>query len=124
MEFYNFFNDKNWDGGDLILHSTENIVIHKRTFFFKKIPISKIIEAKKNIGAFGLSTPNSYHSVSRQEKSLENRLFVYGSLSIPESKVFTRRIDKNINVIDFITDVIDETRTTFVRVFDSIKRRF
>lgn len=64
--FIIFFNDKQWDGGDLITHNDSNVVFHARRYFLKKLPIMNVVEAKENRGVFWLSSPNSYHSVSLQ----------------------------------------------------------
>lgn len=90
--FLIFFNDKDWDGGDFLIHSSdEKVGKLDRQLFGESLPIYKTIEAKKNLGIFFLSTPDSYHSVSKQLNTKTKRKFIYGSYSIRSGDVFKRR---------------------------------
>ena len=59
-----------------------------------ELPTYKTIEAKKNLGIFFLSTPDSYHSVSLQQNTKTPRKFIYGSFSYKSQygDVFNKRI--------------------------------
>lgn len=88
LNFLIFFNDKNWEGGDFVIHSSDNIKRfsppasgYKELYNEENAPIHKVIEAKKNRAVFFLSSPNSLHSVSKQTNSKEYRKFIYGAYS-------------------------------------------
>jgi len=90
--FIIFFNDKDWDGGDFIIHSSDSLKIFPRQIFDKELPIHKTIEAKKNRAIFFLSTPNSYHSVSVQKNTITPRKFIYGAYTMKNNiDVFKKR---------------------------------
>lgn len=90
--FLIFFNDKNWDGGDFIIHSSDNMKIFPRQIFDRQLPIHQTIEAKKNRAIFFLSTPNSYHSVSLQRNTITPRKFIYGAYTMKNNiDVFKKR---------------------------------
>ena len=76
--FLIFFNDKDWKDGDFIIHRKEN----------GKFIVDKVVEAKANMGVFFLSTPNSFHSVSKQHSTNTHRNFIYGSYSHRNGEVF------------------------------------
>ena len=121
--FIVFFNDKQWDGGDLVLHKSSNVFFHVRNYFFKKLPILKTIKAKSNSGVFWLSSPDSYHSVTLQKNTRESRKFIYGSICsnnykwLEKHEVFRRQVSPKLNVIFLITDI-------FSFIYMKIKRRF
>ena len=91
--FLIFFNDKDWDGGDFLIHSSDKAVGNLPHQIWDKdaLPIHKTVEAKKNLGLFFLSTPNSYHSVSKQFNTRSPRKFIYGSYSYQNGDVFKKR---------------------------------
>ena len=89
--FLIFFNDKEWDGGDFLIHSSDNVTTLDHQIWNTKLPVHKTIEAKKNRGVFFLSTPDSYHSVSLQSNTKNPRKFIYGSYSYRNGDVFTKR---------------------------------
>lgn len=91
--FLIFFNDKDWDGGDFLIHSSDNAVGNLPHQIWNKdtLPVHKTVEAKKNLGLFFLSTPNSYHSVSKQFNTKTPRKFIYGSYSYKNGDVFRKR---------------------------------
>lgn len=89
--FLIFFNDKEWDGGDFLIHSSDNITTLDHQIWNRELPVYKTIEAKKNLGIFFLSTPDSYHSVSLQSNTKNPRKFIYGSYSYRNGDVFTKR---------------------------------
>jgi len=90
--FLIFFNDKDWDGGDFIIHSSDDMTIFPRQLFDIELPIHKTIEAKKNRAIFFLSTPNSYHSVSLQHNTKTPRKFIYGAYTMKNKRnVFRKR---------------------------------
>ena len=91
--FLIFLSDKDWDGGDFIIHSSDDLKEYPRHIWDNSLPIHKKIEAKKNLGLFFLSTPNSYHSVDIQSNTRSDRKFIYGSYSVLNNKdAFTKRI--------------------------------
>ena len=106
--FVIFLNDKNWEGGDFIIHSSEKIQFYKEHFWKRRLPEAKVFTAKKNTGIFFLSTPNSYHSVSLQYNSVTDRKFVYGSLSLKEGKCFHRLTKLRPNYFRMVYDYFDE----------------
>jgi hypothetical protein len=118
FNFLIFLNDKRWEGGDFQIHSSKKISYYKEHFWKKNLPIERVFEAKKNYGIFFLSTPNSYHSVSKQFNTLEPRKFIYGSISL-KGKTFNRKIKAKPNLFELITDVFDETP----EIFNKIQRR-
>lgn len=88
VNFLIFFNDKNWEGGDFVIHSSDSIKRfskpasgYKEFYNEQNAPIHEVIEAKKNRAVFFLSSPNSLHSVSKQTNSKEYRKFIYGAYS-------------------------------------------
>lgn len=83
-----FFNDKDWEGGDFIIHSPNNSIEKQQQYFNNELPIYKVIEAKANRALFFLSTPDSYHSVSLQSNTKTPRKFIYGSYSYKYGDVF------------------------------------
>ena len=89
--FLIFLNDKDWDGGDFIIHSSDNITNFEQQIWDKSLPEHKIVKAKKNLGLFFLSTPNSYHSVSLQTNTNTERKFIYGSYSYKGGEVFAKK---------------------------------
>ena len=90
--FLVFFNDKDWDGGDFIIHTSDNMKVFPQQIFNKELPIHKTIEAKKNRAVFFLSVPNSYHSVSTQRNTKTPRKFIYGAYTMKNNKdVFRKR---------------------------------
>ena len=93
--FLIFFSDKDWKGGDFLIHESDELKHYPRQVR-KKLPIYKTIEAKKNLGIFFLSTPNSYHSVSLQSQTKSPRNFIYGSYTHKMGEVFKKR-SKNEN---------------------------
>lgn len=105
--FLIFLNDKQWDGGDFIIHSSDDIHYFKEHFWSKHLPAAKIFEAKKNFGLFFLSTPNSYHSVSLQSNTKEPRKFIYGSITFKD-KAFNRRFRSKLNPLNVLLDATDE----------------
>ena len=76
--FLIFFNDKDWEDGDFVIHSKEG----------GNFIVDRVVEAKANRGLFFLSTPNSYHSVSKQHSTNTLRNFIYGSYSHKNGEVF------------------------------------
>lgn len=116
--FLIFLNDKQWEGGDFRIHSSEKNSYYKQHFWHKHLPITRTFEAKKNYGIFFLSTPNSYHSVSEQFNTIEPRKFIYGSITF-NKKTFHRKIKNKPNLIDLTTDIFDEIQE-YLR---KIKRR-
>jgi len=93
--FLIFLNDKDWEGGDFIIHSSDmkqsGSYLEKQIWEKNKLPIYETVEAKKNRGIFFLSTPNSYHSVSEQFNTKTLRKFIYGSYSYKHGDVFKKR---------------------------------
>ena len=90
--FIIFFNDKDWDGGDFIIHSSDALKIYPRQIFNGTLPVERVVEAKKNRAIFFLSTPNSYHSVSKQSNTKTPRKFIYGAYTMKNEKdVFGKR---------------------------------
>jgi len=91
--FLIFFNDKDWDGGDFLIHSSddENGTLPHQIWDKNQLPVYKTFEAKKNRGLFFLSTPDSYHSVSKQLNTKTPRKFIYGSYSYRNGDVFRKR---------------------------------
>lgn len=91
--FLLFFNDKNWDGGDFVIHSSDNASgnLPHQVWNPNALPVYKTIEAKKNLGVFFLSTPNSYHSVTKQYNTKSPRKFIYGSYTYKNGDVFKKR---------------------------------
>ena len=83
-----FFNDKDWEGGDFIIHSPIKSIEKQQQYFNNELPIHKVIEAKANRALFFLSTPDSYHSVSLQANTKTPRKFIYGSYSYKHGNVF------------------------------------
>lgn len=94
--FLIFLSDKDWNGGDFIIHTVGDLKNYPRQVFDRKLPIYKTIEAKKNLGIFFLSTPDSYHSVSLQNNTKSSRKFIYGSYSYRNGDVYKKR-SKNEN---------------------------
>lgn len=91
--FLIFFNDKDWEGGDFNIHSSKNLNNLPHQIWDKEsLPIHKVIEAKANRGFFFLSTPDSYHSVSKQFNTKTPRKFIYGSYSYRNGDVFKKRV--------------------------------
>ena len=90
--FLVFFNDKDWDGGDFRIHTSDDLVTYDFQIFDKELPVHKTVEAKKNRGVFFLSTPDSYHSVSLQSNTKTDRKFIYGSYSYRNGDVFRKRV--------------------------------
>lgn len=86
--FIIFLSDKDWDGGDFIIHSSKGFKNLPRRIYNKSLPVVRTIEAKANRGLFFLSTPNSYHSVSKQSNTKSPRKFIYGSYSSKLGNVF------------------------------------
>lgn len=90
--FLIFFNDKDWEGGDFLIHSSDSLNrLDQQIWDLKALPVHKTIEAKKNKGVFFLSTPDSYHSVSKQFNTNSPRKFIYGSYSYRKGDVFNKR---------------------------------
>ena len=92
--FLIFFNDKDWEGGDFLIHSSDDLDRNLPSQVFDnktKVPVHKTFEAKKNRGIFFLSTPESYHSVSEQINTKTPRKFIYGSYSYRNGDVFRKR---------------------------------
>jgi hypothetical protein len=88
VNFLIFFNDKQWDGGDFVIHSSDNIEEfpapggnYVKHYTENDAPIHEVVQAKKNRAIFFLSSPNSLHSVSKQENTKEYRKFIYGAYS-------------------------------------------
>lgn len=91
--FLIFLSDKDWDGGDFLIHSSDDLKEYPRHIWDNSLPVHKKIEAKKNLGLFFLSTPNSYHSVDIQSNTRSDRKFIYGSYSVLNNKdAFKKRI--------------------------------
>ena len=88
--FLIFLSDKDWKGGDTLIHSSDNLTKYPRHLWDNKLPIYKKIEANKNRGLFFLSTPNSYHSVSEQFETKTDRKFIYGSYSLRKGAAFIK----------------------------------
>lgn len=105
--FLIYLNDKQWEGGDFVIHSSEKTSYYKQHYWHKNLPVKRTIEAKKNFGVFFLSTPNSYHSVTEQFNTIEPRKFIYGSIT-NSKKSFNRKMPDNPNLIHLVTDVYDE----------------
>jgi len=89
--FLIFFNDKDWEGGDFCIHTSDTLTSFPDQIWDKSLPVYKTIEAKKNLGLFFLSTPNSYHSVTIQQNTNVPRQFIYGSFSYRNGDVFKKR---------------------------------
>jgi hypothetical protein len=90
--FVIFFNDKDWEGGDFVIHSSDSMTrLDQRLWKENALPIHQTVEAKKNKGIFFLSTPDSYHSVSKQFNTNTPRKFIYGSYSLRNGDVFKIR---------------------------------
>lgn len=90
--FIIFFNDKDWEGGDFIIHSSDELKTFPRQLFNQTLPVHKTIEAKKNRAVFFLSVPNSYHSVSLQKNTKTPRKFIYGAYTMKNNRdVFRKR---------------------------------
>lgn len=90
--FLIFFNDKQWEGGDFLIHSSDKVnKLERQIWKPNLLPIHKVVEAKKNKGIFFLSTPDSYHSVSKQHNTKSARKFIYGSYSYRNGDVFKKR---------------------------------
>lgn len=77
--FIIFFNDKDWDGGDFLVHKSDGMTQFKQQLFGETLPVHEVFEAKKNRAVFFLSTPNSYHSVPIQSNTKTPRKFIYGA---------------------------------------------
>ena len=90
LGFLIFFSDKDWDGGDLVIHSSDDMIELPRQIWDKQLPVHNVIEAKKNRAIFFLSTPNSYHSVSLQSNTKSDRKFIYGAYSMVTGGAFGR----------------------------------
>lgn len=101
--FLIFFNDKDWEGGDFNIHSSDNLKdweggddgtlpssASPNGILSSYLPLYQTIEAKKNLGLFFLSTPDSYHSVSQQFNTKSSRKFIYGSYSYRNGDVFNK----------------------------------
>ena len=103
LNFLIFFNDKQWNGGDFVIHSSDAIKttpikhvdgeyktgIYPRPaagyatrYTTEVAPVHKVIEGKTNRAVFFLSTPDSLHSVSTQTNTSEYRKFIYGAYSL------------------------------------------
>ena len=121
--FIIFLNDKDWEGGDFVIHSSEKINFFKKSFWVKKLPVSKRVEAKKNFGVFFLSTPNSYHSVSKQFNTKTPRKFIYGSISL-KGKTFNKLYVDNPNYFKVVLEYLDETPELLRKIGRKIKRLF
>lgn len=89
--FIIFLSDKDWEGGDFLIHSSDELTNYPHQIWDKSLPVTKTIEAKANRGCFFLSTPNSYHSVSKQFNTKSPRKFIYGSYSYRNGDVFRKR---------------------------------
>jgi hypothetical protein len=89
--FLIFFSNKDWDGGDFLIHSSDQLTEYPCQIWNNSLPIDKTIEAKENMAIFFLSTPNSYHSVSTQSYTRSDRKFIYGSLSYRLGDAFLKR---------------------------------
>lgn len=90
--FLIFFNDKDWEGGDFVIHSSDGTGnLPQQLWNESALPKYKTLEAKKNRGLFFLSTPDSYHSVSKQFNTKTPRKFIYGSYSFRKGDVFKIR---------------------------------
>ena len=89
--FLIFLSDKDWEGGDFIIHSSDNLKEYPFQIWDDSLPVYKTFEAKKNRGIFFLSTPDSYHSVSKQLNTNTSRKFVYGSYSYRFGDAFKKR---------------------------------
>ncbi len=88
MNFLIFFNDKNWGGGDFVIHSSDGVKDYHqprggapKLYKDEPVKIHSIIPAKANRAVFFLSSPNSLHSVSKQHETKEFRKFIYGAYS-------------------------------------------
>jgi hypothetical protein len=90
LNFLIFFSDKDWDGGDFLIHTSDDMIELPRQIW-KELPVHDIIEAKKNRGIFFLSTPDSYHSVSKQSNTKSDRKFIYGAYSLFTGGAFGRQ---------------------------------
>lgn len=113
--FLIYLNDKSWSGGDFVIHSSDNVAYFKQHFWRKKLPVHRVIEAKRNLGVFFLSTPNSYHSVSKQFETKEPRQFIYGSIT-NKTTTFSRKISESAGFLDLTGDLCDEFRERFRRL--------
>ena len=105
VNFLIFFNDKGWNGGDFLIHSSDGISTYyppqakyRDVYSGLDTKVHDIIEAKKNRAVFFLSSPNSLHSVSRQSNTLEPRKFIYGAYSSRDNSkpVFTNYENKRL----------------------------
>ena len=65
--------------------------LEQRLWNENALPVHQTVEAKKNKGIFFLSTPDSYHSVSKQLNTKSPRKFIYGSYSYRDGDVFRKR---------------------------------
>lgn len=92
LNFLIFFNDKDWEGGDFLIHSSDNLHKLDHQIWDQNLPVNRVVEAKRNTGVFFLSTPDSYHSVSKQFNTNSPRKFIYGSYSYRNGDVFTKRV--------------------------------
>lgn len=85
VNFLVFFNDKDWDNGDFEAYSSEGVTDFRQKQFFDGLPenikLDKTVEAVANRAVFFLSTPDSYHAVSKQANTNSLRKFIYGSWS-------------------------------------------
>jgi len=88
--FLIFLSDKNWNGGDTLIHSSDNLTKYPRHIWDNSLPVHKTIKSKTNTGVFFLSTPNSYHSVSKQFNTKSSRNFIYGSYSVRNGAAFKK----------------------------------
>ena len=74
IAFVLFFNDKDWAGGDFLVHETrESTAIHT-------------VEAKKNTAVCFLSSPDSIHSVSLQQNTNSPRDFLYAAYTTKDGR--------------------------------------
>jgi hypothetical protein len=94
VNFLIFFNDKNWKGGDFVIHSSDDVSRfspptsgYTKKYDENQAPIHEVIEAKQNRAVFFLSSPNSLHSVSKQHDTKELRKFIYGAYSSRNKKI-------------------------------------
>ena len=89
INFLIFFNDKDWEGGDFIVHSSDKI----HNFIWNKenkdhFPVHKVVEAKANTAFVFASTPNSFHSVSKQAITKTPRRFIYGAYTLTKGLAY------------------------------------
>lgn len=85
------------DGGTLSFYQTKNKKNYTYPRFPKKKDVYKShkINAKEGVGVFFLSSPNSYHSVSKfYGKVKKKRYFIYGSYSLNKAVTWFKK-DKN-----------------------------